>query len=98
MLTCTHVDDALEHVAEVAADSLHAGLLLAVGEPQVNADAVPPHLGQLHLDVLEALAQDSTRTLHHDSPALDLDLLHYRVCACVSDRHVSWSRQSVRLP
>ena len=63
-----------EHVINVRANRSDAGQLLAVREPQVNANALGADAAKVHVDVLEVAGEDTTGTLDGDNARLDVDL------------------------
>jgi hypothetical protein len=63
-----------EHVIDVRADCSDAGQLLAVREPQVDANALSADAAEVHVDVLEVAGEDAAGTLDGDNAGLDVDL------------------------
>ena len=66
--------DSHEHVVDVGADSADARKLLAVGEPDVDADALIANLAEVHVDVLEFTLQFAARPLDLDDARRDLNI------------------------
>ncbi len=66
--------DAHEHVIDVRADRPDACQLLAVGEPQVDANALGADAAEVHVDVLEIAGKSAAFSRDGDDASLDVDL------------------------
>ncbi len=66
--------DAHEHVIDVRADGSNACQLLAVGEPQVDANALGTNTTEVHVDVLEIADESASFTRDGDDASLDVNL------------------------
>jgi hypothetical protein len=66
--------DAHEHVIDVRADRSDACQLLAVGEPQVDANAFGAYAAEVHVDVLEIADESAAFARDGDDASLNVDL------------------------